>query len=230
VFNYFKKHITLTTWDDYNSSKANDKLAPKDQTSEFFKSIDSHLYPPQFLDHDKETETNIKSHSYKNIIQLGISDAAYLTKLNLSSIIIGYDFSTKAVEHNKKKGVLTRHVDLNSIEISNNTLAYADLLQSDLDSSNVVLMVRILEYLEAEALQLLIFFLINYSKPGTSFFIEIFSKDDEENFIHNNLKVGYVASFFAPRTDMEFNYHKKAFDTRNQGNVESLIIQKTLSS
>jgi hypothetical protein len=232
VINHFKKKIALTVWNEYNFSKANEEAAHADQTSEFFKSIDAHLYPAQFLNNDNETETNIKSNSYKKIIQLGISNAYFMRKFfpNISPIIIGYDFSNIAVELNGSKGILTRNVDLNDIEISDNTLGYADLLKSDLDSSNVVLMLRILEYLEAEALQLLIFFLINYSKSGTSFFIEIFSKDEEEksqNLIHNNLKFGYVASFFAPRTDMEFNYHKKIFDSCDKGNIERLIINKT---
>lgn len=201
-----------------------------DQTELFFRAIPS------------EQKDEFDS-SAEGVIQLGISTGNYLTQFcSLSTRrIIGYDYSQVAINHISEKGVTSRLVNLNETDINNDKrLGYHDLLEADLYVSRAVLIIRTLEYLNPEAVKLLIFSLLDFSKPGTKFYLEIFTANSKDaakqssmREFHHNLQPGYIPSFFAPRTDIKFLSHtvdkneEKDKCSGDDTTVERVILEKS---
>lgn len=160
------------------------------------------------------------------IIQFGISVGSYLmsNKFSEKRSIIGYDNSPTAIEHLRNNSIHARDIDLNALD-ENNELAYKSVLKNDLSISSQLLFIRVLEYLNPEAVKLLMLTIIDEAQKGTSLFVEIFNPNKsvfEESSIDffTPIPLGYVPSFFAPRTDMDIiswkNHHKK-FDESISG-------------
>lgn len=222
-----QKAMQRQTWNTTNQMIIKSRHSQK-QTSQLFRAVSS-SYQSDFLS------------STKRIIQLGISTGDFLQEIasdNSTRKIIGYDISSTAIDYITSKGLQGRLVDLNEINTTKKCLAYQSALENDLSLSADILAVRILEYLDPGALILLLFALINLSKPNTMFYFDIFSAkfDDLTQFQFTNnyqyLKENYVASFFAPRTDMQFVYHtinkNEENDKCNQCDTttERLILKK----
>lgn len=217
--------LRTVIWDPYNQKKIGGFTRVANQTELFFKAI--------------PTEENNEFHAATTgVIQLGISTANYLTRYcSLSTrCIFGYDYSPVAIDHVSKKGVSGRLVNLNRINRNNDKqLDYHDVLKADLAASRAVLIIRTLEYLNPEAVKLLIFTLLDLSKPDTKFYLEIFTvnckdtvKESSMREFHHNLEPGYIPSFFAPRTDIKFLSHSVSNDEHSEDDaiVERVILQK----
>lgn len=218
--------VKETAWNPYNEMKLKG-VNINDQTTEFFKAI---------LPAQKEAFHT----SSKRIIQFGISTGHYVKALcSPSRSVAGYDYSETAINHINDVGMTGRLVDLNQIHPDNNKrLAYQPLLETDLSVSVDILMVRILEYLNPETVMLLIFSLLDLARIDSTFYFEILSYKKESihyssrpiHFYH--LQSGYVASFFAPRTDIEFVSHRMGYNEKNDicsgedSAVERLIVKK----
>jgi hypothetical protein len=236
--------LRLEHWEQYNEDKLKKNHSAQDQTSRFFLSIPYALYANQFLNTDS---------SQNNIIHIGASDANFIRTLYPECIsrYIAYDFSKIAVDNNNRHGILTKLVDINAID-DNNHLEYHSLLKSDLSSASAIIMIRILEYLNQEALTLLLFFLMNNAPKGISFYIENCCINNKDTFLNNMsnfinqkticpkerqlmeknfftimqmLKTGYIASFFGPRTDISFDFHQIKQD-EFCNHFEQLVVRK----
>lgn len=159
----------------------------------------------------------LKSSNYP-ILQFGISLGSYLinNKFSDKRPIIGYDNSPTAIEHLQKNSIDARAIDLNSLD-QNNELAYKSVLKHDLSVSSQLLFIRVLEYLNPQAVKLLMFAILETAPKGTTVFVEIFSPDisifkSSSVDFFTPIPSGYIPSFFAPRTDMDIvswkNHHK----------------------
>lgn len=217
-------------WEKYNKYKVEGKNVAN-QTALFFEAIPSTL-KDEFI-----------SSSEKNIVQMGVSTGTYLGECFFPGKrkVIGYDYADSAISYINKTGEIDgRQVDLNSTKLNEreNTLSltYQHLLENDLSQPSDVLMIRILEYLNPEAVVLLIHSMLTLAKSGTNFYFEIFNaNDDEKNSqlrFGRYIQPGYVPSFFGPRTDFSFRLHTVNKDEENDkcsGNgtlVERFIVNK----
>ena len=95
-----------------------------------------------------------------------------------------------------------RLVDLNEAE--NDELTYQQLLQEDLSVPCDILLIRLLEYLDDNAVTLLLTALIATAKPGSVFYIEF---NQTTSPITNNLAIGALGKFFKPEENFETHVH-----------------------
>lgn len=186
-------------WEPCNHAKLNDSATNiEENTSMFFQHFATHRLA--FLS------------SSHRVLQFGISTGKFLidNRSPQQKEIIGYDYSPSAIKHVEKNGIQGREIDLNDIDdIDDNRLAYHSTLQEDLSVPSHILIIRTLEYLNPEAMKLFIFSLISLAKRDSKFYIEIYNPENqtlESNNIEfgHHILPGYVPSFFAPRTDIEF--------------------------
>lgn len=215
-------------WETYNQKRLLGSNIT-DQTKEFFNAIAS-------------TKKDVFLSSTKRVVQFGVSTGDYLKTLHSPSrSLIGYDYSKTAIKYINEAGIEGRLVDLNEIAESTTPkrLAYQPLLEKDLSISSELLIIRLVEYLNPEALKLFIFSILNLAKSDSKFYFEIFSTEQKDqivpstNLVHrHNLKTGYIPSFFAPRVDMEFVSYKISHNEENDKcsgadtTVERLILRK----
>ncbi len=220
-------------WASYNKSLLLGMLFP-DNTQIFFDKIEAH---------DKETEESNKKEisffkSFSQVVQFGISTGRYFTNNSLLAQerkIIGYDLSVSAISCIDKKGFEGRLINLDEIVTTGKhpQLAYYDKLKQDLSKPCALIMIRIAEYLNFDALVLLIFSCIDLAQPGSKFYFET-AQSSVEQLGRNNFMPGYFASFFAPRTDMNICLRVKTKDEpqdRCEGehtDVERLIVEKLM--
>jgi hypothetical protein len=225
------KEIIFLVWESYNQSKlegidpfTNQPL--NDQTHNFFAVIPAPL--------------RLRFHSSLNenkIIQFGISTGEYFVSTSMAlSKIIGYDYSPTAISHITRKGMQGRLTDLNKMDDESKKLACQTLIETDLSGAAEILIIRTLECLTLQAADLLLDALINFTKPGTRLYIENWQgQNDPTSPIKTarNIPTGYVPSFFAARTDFEFQYNKvtqdEKADTRapdDHTTVERLVVRK----
>lgn len=218
-----KDFITaLTIWDAYNSVKGTSQ-GSINQTKQFFNEIDL-----------EQKETFLKSSN--KVVQLGCSDGNYISLLPDSKKIVGYDYAKKSMIYLNKSNMQRRYIDLDETINEGTELSYASELVQDLNVPTDILCIRVLEYLAPDSMSLLLFALINNAKPLSIFYIELSANkpkrdgyDELERLgIHNSYKSGYVASFFAPRTDFQTllreAHYKKEGPT--EAFVEKFIVQK----
>lgn len=120
---------------------------------------------------------------------------------------IGYDYSENAVSIAANNGVNARLIDLCSI--NNGQLAYQDMIELDLSVATNIIAIRVLEYLNPQAVILLIFSLMNAAKPGSTLYFEtcLINHSPLSKEVCHDIENNYVASFFAPRTDKQFRHH-----------------------
>lgn len=182
--------------------------------------------------------------SPRQIIQIGCSSGLYLQELSSKNpeiglgrhrSVIGYDYSKAGLQLLSTNGFTAREVDLSSIT-PDGELAYQDALATDLSVASDILMIRVLEYLDPKAVVLMLFFIIQHLKPGSRVDIELYDSVNGEDLrqagVVHAIPVRYVASFFAPRTDMETVYHSVTANEPEDGpfqggnTVERLIVQK----
>ncbi|MBX3709582.1 MAG: hypothetical protein KIT56_05940 [Gammaproteobacteria bacterium] len=225
------RDIKTTMWNFYNQVKLNKPHT--DMTSNFFNAIPVRQ-KQQF------------NSSTKRILQLGVSLGEYHHNQYYSSStrsIIGYDCSQTAIDHVTQKGILGRLVNLDEIvEDGKKHLAYQALLEADLSVPAEILIIRTLEYLSPEAAVLLIISILNLAKPNTEYYFETYSEDKSPEpdigiIFQRRLQPGYIASFFGPRTDIQFlsytithNEEQKEDDAHsaNSNNTitERLVVKK----
>ncbi|PJE13410.1 MULTISPECIES: hypothetical protein [Legionella] len=201
-------HLTLEHWNNYNTAfqdkgvqaVAYNTLGEKFCTSSY---SENHFSNYQFARH-----LNIPC---KRILQFGSSVGRFLTPfVELGWKITAYDFSPQAQEALIQNGVNARLVNLNSRDKEG--LTYSSTLKADVSEPVNILLIRILPYLEPEALNLLLLSLITEAAPGSTFFIA-----------DNPLppyKAMHTASFFAQRSN---------FQTLYQGNEccdDLLVVRK----
>jgi hypothetical protein len=191
---------------------------------------------PTALFFDNKITSNEKSKfdGLNKIIQFGAGIGSFYkgSRANDGKEIISYDFSTVAMQAISSKAVIERKVNLNDIDSQNpSALAYHDKLQHDLAEPCALLIIRTAEYLDASALTLLIFSLIDLAKPGSMFYFEILATGEVDEPCRNELPNGYVPSFFAPRTDINFRHraitHNEVADAcSGQTSIERFIVEK----
>jgi hypothetical protein len=191
-------------WELMNQQKVSNPKMLDDHTRDFFK--------------EEIRLCALLKSSNDPILQFGISVGSYLisNKFSEKRSIIGYDHSPTAIEHLQKNNINARAIDLNALD-ENNELNYKSVLKNDLSVSSQLLFIRVLEYLNPEAVKLLMLAILDEAKKGTSLFVEIFNPNkivyegSSVNFF-TPIPLGYVPSFFAPRTDMEIiswkNHHQ----------------------
>jgi hypothetical protein len=197
-----------------------------DQTALFFLAIGSK--------HANEFQS-----STNQIIQLGISNGSFVTAAAKKSKrkVIGYDYSPVALSAlAPHENVETRMINLNATN-SKKDLAYQAQLEKDFSAVSDVLLIRILEYLNPEAVQLLLFSIIKFARPGSRFYIEILSPLDNapdptsDMTVSYPLKPGMISSLFAERKDFEIETltnRKNPNDNANR-NMERLLIKRVYS-
>jgi len=145
------------------------------------------------------------------ILQLGSADGRYIAEQKEKGWNVkAYDFSEIAIEQLKNKGIPAKKVDLNRINEASNELLYCDQLTEDVSQPVNILLIRILQYLELPALNLLLLTLIDKAAPGSVFVIA--GNSDEyklgsEEFTTRTRQ--YKSSFFATRTDFELLAYKQ---------------------
>jgi hypothetical protein len=136
-----------------------------------------------------------------SILQFGCSVGYLLEEYQAKGWRVkGYDYSPAAANRLGLTGIPYRPFNLNTI-FSNKDAKVRDQcaeLKSDIASHQNIIAIRIFEYLNQDALKLLIFSIIDYSKPETRFI-----------FASHEIKPGYVPSFFGGRTDFETLFHAK---------------------
>jgi hypothetical protein len=177
------------------------------------------------------------------IIQFGIAKALYVQKFSDSRKIIGYDFSDVAIQAlNTSNKISARKIDLNQINHTDNSLAYLDLLKIDFSNPADVLLIRILEYMEPEAVKLLMISLCNLAQAGTRFYFEIFNSEHsgtelKPGFIFDyNVSIGWISSFFNPWPDFTTTYYNVSYNeeqyknTGEKTSIEKMIVEKTSQS
>lgn len=164
----------------------------------------------------KKNKTNEGRHN--SFLQFGACDGDMLREFNKlpNAKVKGYDYIDSFKRDLEQVGIAFEKIDLEMIDENKKELACLSTLKADLAQSSNIIAVRILEYLTQEALELLIFSLINESKPNSVFFI--IGRINKTYFKNLSNNENYIASFFAPRTDIEFVYHtttRKEFGDEN---------------
>ncbi len=167
---------------------------------------------------------------YKNMVQFGASTGDVLGKYQDKGWnTIGYEVDDIGVSEMAKKGITTRKIDLNSIELKTNKLSYEAQLETDLALPTHIILVRTLHYLQDSAIKLLIFKLIDEAKPGSVFFIsgmvQLHNKKDDSNPM---LLSNYIPSFFGPRSDMEFKHLSVNESKQSCTRLEEVMIVRKL--
>ncbi len=174
--------------------------------------------------------------SSKKVLQLGASTGKQLEKITkIGWSAIGYDQCEVAFRELQKRNITARKVDFNEID-SSGKLACHEQLKEDISKEAInILAIRFLQYLDQPATELLMHLLINEAAPGSVF---IFAGNiveptppeslaDKENTNPNSLPTattrGYLASFFAARTDIEIQTAEDAF-----ANDAYLVAQKRM--
>lgn len=202
-----KKEVSLFIHGRHMNDQAAGKVC--NQTNKFFNTV-----PP-------ERKDNFIS-STRRILCLGIGKGQYLVNHDLQKKrqCIGYDFIPEAVEDCKEKGIHAKLIDLCNIE--NNQLAYLNELENDLSEPADILAIRIFEYLDKEAAQLLIVALMDKAKPGSMFYVETFLDLDKQllplmtNCIFENNE---IASYIGARTNFKF-FHLSVNIEKSDDNMD----------
>ena len=216
------QELSLSIWEAYNEAKIGGTARIDDQTKLFLKQI------PDTISKEFEDSTD-------QVIHFGCGISSYISSLVTPKTFIGYDYSATAIQsfHNPAQNRFGRAYDLNQVQGS--VLACHERIETDLKHPSNILMVRIIEYLDPNALILLLMHLIQHSKAGSTFYIEVAIPCNQQTkeqlteigHLHDTPK-GYVASFFAPRIDMNFITHTQ--ETKNEHgsimDVERLIARK----
>jgi hypothetical protein len=221
--------LLFYVWESYNRKKIKDKNTItadplNDQTINFFAAIPA-------------AQTSQFNTSTKRILQLGISLGNYYLKKKLQARdIVGYDYSPAAIDYVNAHRMKGRLTDLDSIDPESKKLAYVDLLEADLSVAAEILIIRTFECLKPEVVMLLIFNIIEFSKAGTKIYIENSHPEKDAGaavITHRDIPLNYIPSFFAPRTDFEFQLCKVTYnepsDTATpdeKSSVERFIVKK----
>jgi len=185
--------LDMGFWDEYNSEKAEASIVDNKNEVKFSSSY-THLF---LKDHKLSKYFN---DDCKRIIQFGAASGEFLKeKKQAGWSTIGYDISSVAVKELKSGGIEAKQIDLNSRDDSG-ALSYADQLKKDISIPANILLIRVLQYLELPALNLLLFDLIDNTAPGSVFFIAGNIKASSEITAKTPY---YKSSFFGPRIDME---------------------------
>jgi hypothetical protein len=149
-------------------------------------------------------QLNLESYLYnadRSILQFGCSKGYFLGEYKAKGWRVkGYDYSLAAGGCLSLAEIPYRHFNLNTI-YKNEDAEVKDQgaeLKSDIASHQNIIAIRIFEYLNPDALKLLLFSIIDHSKPETRFI-----------FASHSIKPGYVPSFFGGRTDFETLFHAK---------------------
>lgn len=214
-----KKYYKDLIWENYAAKQATGE-APN-QTKLFFDTI-----PPAL-------EVTFRS-STKRILQLGVSSGEYLAGSGLAAKreCIGYDYTETGVAFAKLKGVNAKLVDLTEIDDSE-SLVCRQHLNADMSVPVDMLAIRVMEYLDPQTVVALIYSLIDAAKPGSTFYFETHLRNNSTlpEAVCRRIENSYIASFFGPRTDMSFNYHKINFETEGEkrnvtGTIDQFIVTK----
>ncbi len=213
VIKAFGRLTRMQVWDKHNQERLESHSHKKDQTKSFFDHIP--------IQHQQKFNS-----SSKRVIQIGIGTGAYIGNNCSSKSVIGYDFSKTAIASIEEKGYIGRLLDLGELHPKNKRqLAYHDLLRKDLAVPAEIVMIRVLEYLNPEAVKLLILSMIDLAKPDSKFYFDIWNghKRNKTDLLGNlcyfPIEHGYIPSFFAARTDVEFLSYGLC-DLANNENVE----------
>jgi hypothetical protein len=212
--------LVFLTWQSYNQTKVdgiNSIARVPDQTTDFFAHI------------SKKFKKELKA-STNNIIQFGISLGRFFEKSKLlSRNIIGYDYSPIAINHITSKKIQGRLVNLNEIDNQTNELACHKLLTTDLATAAEILIIRTLECLTPEAVVLLIQTILDLAKVGSTIYIETW-QGEKETITGRSIPERYIASFFAPRTDIDFKLWEFLLDddpdAKPMESINRLIVRK----
>lgn len=208
-------------WNTYALSKA---LGSKldNQTQLFFESLRK-KYLDQFLN------------STNQIIQFGICNGDYITPIakQYNRNVIGYDYASIANTIATQKGAQMRPINLNNIT-ADHELAYQAQLEHDFANISDVLLIRVLEYLNPEAVQLLMISMIKLAKPGSRFYIEILSPQADitdpsgQITISYSLKPGTIRTFFQSKGNFKITEldNSKNFNDKGSNTLERLLVEK----
>lgn len=205
----------------YNRSKLNG--SDNDLTKEFYNSIPS--------GHSARFQS-----SARRILQLGVSLGQYVSQFSGGSReVVGYDISDIAINEAQRSGITARKINLDELKDDNGVkvLAYQSQLAEDLSTPTDLLAICFLEYLKPETLMVLLQSIIDLMKPESQCYFNIGIYTDStsgRDFLKNHffypVQAGYVPSFFAPRTDVQIDYHDLKSDDDDIFRFERFIVQK----
>ncbi|MBA4697714.1 MAG: hypothetical protein H2069_10100 [Legionella sp.] len=143
----------------------------------------------------------------KKIFQLGAFHGEMLAEYKSNGYsVMGYEYIEHAIEHMKTKGIPVRKIDLN--HFTNDKLLYEKNLQEDLKDKTNIFAIRILHYLQPEALRLLMLSLMNLTAKDTTIIIV--------DSVTTKKPANFYASFFGARTDMKIDLLKTTDPTQKQ--------------
>lgn len=197
-----EKKIFLKHWKKYSKN-----------TFKILETINSkELYQASYTDFFFDNYP-LASHFQKlHTMQLGAEYGLFLLKTikEKQCHVKGYEYNKTAIMSLKRNDVPYREIDLDSLK--NDELLYINELKEDLKEPSNIIAIRILEYLDTNALSLLLFNMINFSKAGSTFFLTN-AFNDKHDSCFGLLPKNYIASFFSPRTDIQILYHNKTNET-----------------
>ena len=212
-----QKHI----WNSYAATRLMGIVANvKNQTELFFAQLST------------QQRQEFTSSTTNQLIQFGMCTGNAYTDAaqHDGRCVIAYEYAQFAQTYLKTKSVVARAVNLNAV--LNDELAYQQQLEFDFNQVSDVLFIRILEYLEPEAAQLLLLSTMNLAKPGSRFYIEVDSPVADVRVsnitIAFALKPGKIASFFAHRPDVQVAVLSSAKNDNDNGvnTIERLLLKK----
>lgn len=215
-------HKMIKRWDYYNSNTRDVCLSiyrtPQDAMNEVEDGVLSYTHA-FFEEHHLTHYLNVDCNK---IVQLGASNGKFLADYKKEGWnVLAYDFSQPALEYLSNNGINAKCVDLNDIDGSGK-LCYSSQLAADIHEPVNILMIRILQYLDVEAVNLLLFTLMQEAAPGSVFFIAGNTRQSEcMSTKVTSATPRYKATFFAPRTDMEL-----LLCTQVNADDELLVIRK----
>jgi hypothetical protein len=203
-----RQSAITTTWDEYNLLTMRFSLtihrSPENIDAKISDNVLSYTHD-FFEKHNLAQYLNVNCNY---MLQLGASNGKFLADYNEKGWnVLGYDFSQPAINYMIGRGVGAKKIDLNAIDESGE-LNYKTTLSADISSPVNILIIRTLQHLDINALNLLLFAMIDNAAPGSVFFIadcvDQYNPATMMTAAATTKTRGYKASFFGARTDMEF--------------------------
>ncbi len=207
-------------WDGYNVARAQAEIA-----------AGKHMQPekPRLF---PGVSTKLLQSPNHRMIDIGCSTGKqHVTSVKAGIDVIGYDNNQLALISMQEYGVKGRDVNLN--ECDKDKLHYEKQLINDLNVPCDIFLVEIAEFMNTDALILLMYTLIDNAKPGSIFYYKgkTFHPDSPVRPVggFQKRRDGYIPSFFGARTDFETVYHAVGITTIQGRDItmERLITRKT---
>ena len=191
--------------------------------------------------------------NHQQLLQLGAYRGDLLKKYKEKGWqVMGYEFNDKACKFMVDKNIDCKNINLNACSenptAKKHALDYQAQLKSNLSQPTHIVAVRILAILKPEAFNLLMFSLIENTKPGSILILiesclsltkeqakemlgmrELTNENMKKHPVTNHsLPENYIGSFYGPRTDIELLFSTKQ-RTKDHLAFEEIRVMRKLS-